>query len=391
MCIVFWHVGEDDEPYSLIVASNRDEFLGRPTTSMGWHDWSTTSPTREPTADNRVLSGLDLTAGGTWLGVSLPPASDKTARPDRPALRFATLTNFTETLPPADRPSRGKLTREFLDLDLHPLSACSANPSSPDSAVHLDTYLRAVEAVKHEYAGFNLLVGEISTTSSSSSSSSSSSGAPAVRLAYISNRESDTKRARVLEPHLCAREGKRVRGLSNATLEVEEGEQEWPKVKSGAEAVERAVLRLSRRKAGAEREEELVKGLYEALSTPNPSPITHRTHLRHTVLVRPLLLDPSAPLPAIPPPLPPATPTRPSTPTTSLASPAVLPLEVTQGKREGEDGCHWYGTRVQTLVLVRRDGSVVVREREAYVLGKKGEEKGRPVWSGEERRFEFGI
>jgi hypothetical protein len=37
--------------------------------------------------------------------------------------------------------------------------------------------------------------------------------------------------------------------------------------------------------------------------------------------------------------------------------------------------------------MVGRDGRVVLRERDAYVLG----EDGRPKWSGEERRFEVRI
>ncbi|GAA5903270.1 hypothetical protein JCM6882_008123 [Rhodosporidiobolus microsporus] len=385
MCIVFWHTGGEKEPYSLVVCSNRDEFLARPTSSVAWHNWSTSSPSDEPTAQNRVLSGLDLTAGGTWFGVSLPPPPTQGAQPlpARPALRFATLTNFTETIPPGDRPSRGNLTREFLDLDLNPSLDASHPPPAAPETTSLEEYLAAVESVKHEYAGFNLLVGEVNPSSSSPSP---------VRLAYISNRESPHKRARVLDPSsdACRREGKSVRGLSNATLEVEEGDEEWPKVKSGAAAVEEAVKECKLGvKTGRDAEDALVKGLYDALSTPHPSPITHRSHLRHTVLVRPLCLDPTAPLPAIAPPLPPAS----SFTTSSIASsnagdPSALPDVL---KREGEDGLRWYGTRVQTVLLVGRDGTVVVRERVAYVLSPEGDDRGRPRWSGEERRFEFSI
>ncbi|GAA5849625.1 hypothetical protein JCM8547_000515 [Rhodosporidiobolus lusitaniae] len=391
MCIVFWHVGLPSEEYSLIVASNRDEFLARPTTSVAWHNWAPASspPSTQPTPENRVLSGLDLTAGGTWFGVSLPPPSASPAA-KRPALRFATLTNFTEVIPPAKRPSRGNLTREFLDLDV------SSPLQEGQAATSLEEYLEAVEGVKGEYAGFNLLVGEGSFPSSSSSSASSSASTsipPSVRLAYISNRESQspsfTKRARILDPWTSAREGKTVRGLSNATLEVEEGEEEWPKVKSGAEAVEETVRRGEREGwKGREGEEKLAEGLYRALSTPHPSPIAHRTHLRHTVLVRPLCLDPSLPLPAVPPPLPPPSSTSPSS---EPFDPSVLPPETEEGKREGEAGVSWYGTRVQTLLLVRSDGTVVLRERDAYVLAEEGEAKGRPRWSGRERRFEFRI
>lgn len=237
---------------------------------MAWHDWSTSNPSDEPTTKNRILSGLDLTAGGTWFGVSLPPSTSEGDTPPsaRPALRFATLTNFTETLPPGIRPSRGNLTRDFLDLDLDPPRAACVSLSPAPTTITLEEYLAIVEKVKHEYAGFNLLVGEINPPSPSSPSTSSASIALPVRLAYISNRESPTKRARILDSSSSsgAREGKTVRGLSNATLEVEEGEEEWPKVKSGAQAVEEAV-KEARRKGlkGRKGEDELVKGLYDAL------------------------------------------------------------------------------------------------------------------------------
>ncbi|GAA6033881.1 hypothetical protein JCM8097_000384 [Rhodosporidiobolus ruineniae] len=377
MCIVFFHVGQPEDPYALIVASNRDEFLARPTTSAAWHGWSSDSASAtsaEPTPSNRVLSGLDLTAGGTWFGVSLPPFQSATPSHERLSLRFATLTNFTEVIPPAPRPSRGNLTREFLDLDLR-------SPGSASTSTSLEEYLSAVEAVKQQYAGFNLLVGEIFLPFPSPAASSSSNplSPPQVRLAYISNREtSPSKRARILEPASAGK--KTVRGLSNATLEVEEGEEEWPKVKSGAEAVEEVVKKLGAAYAEVT-EDQLADGLYEALSTPHASPITHRAHLRHTVLVRPLCLDPSLPLPAVPPPLPPPS-SAPSNPI------AAKPWEqIANGKKENEDGCHWYGTRVQTLLLVRRDGTVVLRERDAYELS----EVGRPRWSGKERRFEFRL
>ncbi|BGP18304.1 hypothetical protein JCM10213_008477 [Rhodosporidiobolus nylandii] len=372
MCIVFWHSGRGNDPYSLIVASNRDEFLARPTSSVAWHDWTTAAPAGEPTEQKRVLSGLDLTAGGTWFGVSLPPA-DRAKQAGTPALRFATLTNFTETLPPAARPSRGDLTRNFLDLD-----SLASSSSAPHS---LEDYLGSVEAVKQQYAGFNLLVGEISLSSPSTATS------PSVRLAYISNRESSAKHARLLDTATSAPGGESVRGLSNASLEVEEGEEEWPKVRSGALAIEAALERcLAENARNEDGEEKLADGLFEALSASHPSPILHRTHLRHTVLVRPLCLDPTAPLPTVPPPFPPANPPASSADLRDPSDPAALPPTVTDGKKEGEDGAHWYGTRVQTLLLVGRDGKVVLRERDGYAL-----RDGRPAWSGAERRFDFRI
>ncbi|GAA5908935.1 hypothetical protein JCM8208_007123 [Rhodotorula glutinis] len=383
MCIVFFTATDH---YSLILASNRDEFLARPTTPAAWHHWDPTNLAQRPSPSHPVLSGLDLSAGGTWLGLSLH-------QPDQPdSIRFATLTNFTESIPPAPRPSRGNLTRDFLDLD----GAASSGPPRDGS---LDAYLDQVEATKAAYAGFNLLVGEVSFSSStpappppSSSPSSPAAPSPIVRLGYISNRETSSKRARVL-PSLGT--AGHVRGLSNATLEVEQGEVEWPKVKSGAAAVERVARSVEeeRRSEGLGQEEaeaRLARGLYDALSTAHPSPIEHRAHLRHTVLVRPLYFDPSSPMPDDAPPFPPPSSSAASTsvlPPSAPASPSSAP---TAGPPEAPDrtspGAHWYATRVQSLVLVSRTtGRVVVRERDAYVLDERTR---RPVWSGEERVFE---
>lgn len=85
---------------------------------------------------------------------------------------------------------------------------------------------------------------------------------------------------------------------------------------------------------------------------------------------------PSAPLPF-------PNPDRPSPAPQDLPPPEEL-------GQEGKGG-QWYGTRVQTLLLIEQTGTgghkVVFIERDAYVLGSDG----RPAWSGEERRFEFEV
>jgi uncharacterized protein with NRDE domain len=317
----FFRLPTDGQPRRVecsIVASNRDEFLARPTSQARWHAWDPHHATDEMTDRNRVLSGLDLTAGGTWFGISVTRPPD--AAPTGPAKRmhFATLTNFTESLDPAldrnapPKPSRGNLVREYLDvlneLDFSPLP--QPHGSSPATATaeesleatqqqedRLQTYLDRIEQVKHDYAGFNLLVGEIGTFDQPAAAT------PRVRLGYTSNRESGNKRARVLpsldEPSSPSSSASaqpqsrqsqsppdetanraavhvHVRGLSNATLEVEPGEVEWPKVKSGAAAVEKVVTRLQHGSdedddENGEAEEELVKGLYHALRYVSPS------------------------------------------------------------------------------------------------------------------------
>ncbi|MAH55261.1 MAG: hypothetical protein CL531_03275 [Aestuariibacter sp.] len=58
MCIIFAAVQQHPD-YPLIIAANRDEFYARPTApSSFWH----THPD--------MLAGKDLSAGGTWMGVT---------------------------------------------------------------------------------------------------------------------------------------------------------------------------------------------------------------------------------------------------------------------------------------------------------------------------------
>ncbi len=104
----------------LIVAANRDEYFARPAAPAAlWADHP------------EILAGRDLSAGGTWLGVSTTG-------------RFAALTNFRN---PADHrrdaPSRGELVKAFL-----------TGRMSAESYVH--GLARAAEA----YNGFCLLVGD---------------------------------------------------------------------------------------------------------------------------------------------------------------------------------------------------------------------------------------
>ncbi|GAA5926633.1 uncharacterized protein JCM15063_000327 [Sporobolomyces koalae] len=350
MCIVFF---TSTRTYSFVLASNRDEFLSRPTTRASWHSWSPPSIDRPSsrTSAARVLSGLDLEAGGTWLGLSTAPERDDDANQNTRTLRIATLTNFAETIVPRNppRPSRGNLVKAFLDYE---------------GRKSLQEYLDTIDEEKDEYAGYNLLVAELELPGPGRQP------VPPV-IGYSSNREPPTTKSRIV-----ASSGTEVRGLSNATLEADPGQDPWPKVTSGCRTLKETIQEIEARDGT---EQELVDKLWDALSTPSRSQITERGQLRNTILVRPLSMTPTAPLPATPPPIPPP----------SLSdSPSDLPITVTEGKREGQEGTRWYGTRTQTIILVERDtGRVVFREREAYKL-----QDGRPVWvgsEGQENIFEF--
>src|SRR5215470_12763831 len=116
MCLIVlaWRAHPD---FPLVVAANRDEFHARPAAPAEfWSDHP------------GILAGRDLTARGTWMGVSRSG-------------RFAAVTNYRGGTEPSAAESRGALVAKFLET------------SSPPGA-----YLDSVEKRKTSYSGFNLLV-----------------------------------------------------------------------------------------------------------------------------------------------------------------------------------------------------------------------------------------
>ena len=116
MCLIVvgWRVHPD---YPLVLAANRDEFYARPTANAArWPDAS------------QVFGGIDLEAGGTWLGITETGS-------------FAAITNVREPNMAKGAISRGALTRDFLLSD---------TPAT--------TYAEQLDG--SAYAGFNLLLGD---------------------------------------------------------------------------------------------------------------------------------------------------------------------------------------------------------------------------------------
>jgi uncharacterized protein with NRDE domain len=116
MCLIVvgWRVHPD---YPLVVAANRDEFYARPTAPLGrWPDAA------------EIIGGLDLEAGGTWLGIG-------------DSGRFAAVTNVREPGMDKGERSRGALPRGFL----------TAQSSAAEYASQIDGA---------QYSGFNLLLGD---------------------------------------------------------------------------------------------------------------------------------------------------------------------------------------------------------------------------------------
>ena len=117
MCVAF--IAYNSHPdYQLIVASNRDEFLERPTLKL--HEWND---------KNGIIAGKDLTHGGIWQGVNKFGCS-------------GLLTNYRDFHHPrVNGPSRGILLHDYLS-----------------STQTVEEYLTATEKNKKIYDGYNLLI-----------------------------------------------------------------------------------------------------------------------------------------------------------------------------------------------------------------------------------------
>lgn len=157
MCLILFAYRQHAD-YPLILIANRDEYYARPSQDAHWWD------------DAEIFGGRDLEAGGTWLGL------------DRRG-RIAAVTNVRESSSqePGTR-SRGELTRNYLT---EPVSA-------------LD-YLHQLEPRIQEYAGFNLLLGDLDA------------------LYFYSNRGAQIDRIEA-----------GVYGVSNGDFD-----EPWPKLESG--------------------------------------------------------------------------------------------------------------------------------------------------------------
>lgn len=178
MCLIL--IAHQAHPkYPLVIAANRDEFFSRPSAEAHfWHGENGASKDHNP-----VLAGKDITAGGTWMGVT------KTGR-------LAAVTNVREPhrAPPSDAISRGHLVTGFLTSD----KSCQDYQS---------------EVMQHQtrYSGFNLICGLNH------------------QLWHMSNRN---EQATKLEPG--------IHGLSNATLNTP-----WPKVSEGKKELQHLLRQSS--------------------------------------------------------------------------------------------------------------------------------------------------
>jgi len=189
MCVGFWSLEHPD--YALILCTNRDEFLSRPTMAAKFHSFG---PEAEiDLKEASVLSGRDLRAGGTWLGMNRFG-------------RVALLTNITG--PPSEMgSSRGDLVSSFLLSD----PACS-----------FDDELARFNQQDAKFAGFNLLLLSPSLRDPRSLS---------LDAALVTNHGAGGRiKCRPLSP-----DERLAGGMSNGV--DGQGGNEWPKVQHGIKSL----------------------------------------------------------------------------------------------------------------------------------------------------------
>ena len=132
MCIVAiaWQLFDE---LPLVLLSNRDEFLQRPTEKL--HQWS----------DQPIYAGRDRQSGGTWLGIHQQSLTDTVGEDDtiyQQNGRWAAVLNFRDGVQAsANERSRGELVTRFLTSTLSPMA-----------------FARQIDL--RNYAGFNLIVGD---------------------------------------------------------------------------------------------------------------------------------------------------------------------------------------------------------------------------------------
>jgi len=158
MCTILF-AWQTDATQPFLAAANRDEFHHRPTQAAHWQ--------------GDVFCGVDLRAGGTWMGIHRQG-------------RFAAVTNFREPAFAAGEKSRGNLAMSFLTSTSTPQAFC-----------------QQLAKTQAQYGPFNLLVSDGST------------------LWYMSNRGAEP---RALAPGFY--------GLSNGLINAP-----WPKVTAGVSAL----------------------------------------------------------------------------------------------------------------------------------------------------------
>lgn len=210
MCIALLSTAHPD--YPLVLLSNRDEFLDRPTAPAHW--WEA--------PHNHVLGGRDLQRleKGTWLGLTKDG-------------RIAILTNFRDEGKEIARDkSRGAIVSAYL----------SRPPSEKESDAEFAR--RLVEDVGiNDVGGFSLVFGHLQPSEDGTLQG----------LSIISNRTTDPSNLTRI-----AESPGEVYGLSNSHF----GDLTWPKIVHGEQLLRQAVNASVTRKDSQER---FIESLFDVL------------------------------------------------------------------------------------------------------------------------------
>lgn len=184
MCIVFAYQGRDEAEVAFVVAANRDEYLHRPASTA--YEWP----------NSNIFAGQDLTAKGTWFGMTasktVPQSTDKIP------FKFGIITNkgieqrlkedeIYDEKKAESFLSRGNLIVDYLKTDTN-------------------DFLKNMINSRTRFTGYNLLLGDLKTN----------------RLRYYHDRLQSYENL----------ENDRVYGLSNALLDTD-----WIKVREGKKQV----------------------------------------------------------------------------------------------------------------------------------------------------------
>lgn len=203
MCLIAFAIGASPR-WPLVIASNRDEFLERPTLPLSkWHS----------DLGHEIISGRDLRAGGTWLGVT-------------PDGRVAFLTNVREASPQSAPFSRGQLVMRWLD-------------AGNDVA----SFAEALERENGAYGGFNLVVGDLQRND----------------WAWMTNKSNESSSGWHVQS---LQDG--IYGLSNAALDTP-----WPKTTE----LKRVLTAALHEQANTPHPDRLQKPLWTALGNRIRAPI----------------------------------------------------------------------------------------------------------------------
>ncbi|KIL00216.1 hypothetical protein PAXRUDRAFT_29994 [Paxillus rubicundulus Ve08.2h10] len=236
MCVAFFTL--DHPEYALILCSNRDEFLSRPTEFAHFHSFGDYS-LQEAT----VLSGIDIQGGGTWLGLNRSG-------------KLGLLTNITEQITKFSS-SRGHLVASFLASQLsHPLEENVTRLIPCDA----------------KYAGFNMLL---------LAPSASDRAWLSFDAAYVTNGGAGGP---ITHRPLTGAERHRG-GLSNG---IEgKGADEWPKLQHGLGLLRDILDTLP----PSPSEDQLAEGLFELLTWRSAQLPRDRSELKNTIRVEPVTVD----------------------------------------------------------------------------------------------------